>query len=576
MNIKDWVGGSDVVAIRHNEGLANSGLSDDQIESKVVDSLARQSKLKQFLLPVLLATTVMGAGCSTMPGGIAQQDSLTLDSDIPIELVQAQAEADAGLSEAEKWSQSFGDGSALRLQITEGYETYDEAVGTSSLIVVSQSDPNIKNILSELHPSVLPGASWDKSTPLNTIKANAEQMLYSMFMSEGDIQRVLVERALAQSSENPNVMCSGSVYGSPVVCFASNKLPRHYDSDKDINMPTHFGDEESNMMVMVHELTHALDHPDLKYKDLASVIQIEAMADITAAIYSASKTGNWDTLDHTIRTFRDSAPYDNSHESSPYLDQIKEHVSLSDLDEGMSISDARSHAMNFMRDISRSETMQRAMNEGIVAIAYRDHVVDGTPVEDLLKDTNTELALYAYQEDQVAGAKALLEKTGLNKLEGYLNHMNYKSLETDPLFANAALNNISMHAKAFGLEDVQVLVQQQQHHIDNGGALDVKVFADAMDLNIDYDSKHRLAANNKAVESEMKQVATTSDLEQFQSVKASAPESDRLMVMHGHAHGHEGHNHDQDALTVGQVSVSYADILKKKQGKEKVQSFGLQ
>ena len=463
MNLASWVKDKALSVVKHH----SPGGDLDKAEREVKE--ARPFRLESFekiAKPVLIATTIMvGFGAVTQ----------TYANPQVVDSVQSQAHQE------------------IRDEMSPGYTQFQDLAGSSSLTIVDKNDPNLENIIGATHVDLLPTIgqfSWmtnDQGAPMTPpLDAQADSIKDYIYQSMNSMDDNLAVAFVTNKTTNVGNLCV-------VQANYSEKV------NVDARLYVDFADAEAKLSVAAHELAHCQDVEAMDFSDIAAYRHAEALADMTAALVIASKTGNWDYLDYTETAYRVTSPQNITHYNVPIYEQMKKMVDLDGI-QPLTQKEAFEMANDLLDKMDLDSLNHQAYMDLHLKLGYNAATFHGKSLSDLGKEEQAFFKEELGVENQEQ-FMAAVEGYGEQKLEVYLDHVNYKSLESDALISKGFARHFSKHGKTFDNQEmVDYGMDLFKGNIgDNSQSMNVSEIATKFGFDIDFASKGRFESNQEKV-----------------------------------------------------------------------------
>lgn len=353
MSVQNWFKGSHAVRVDHGE--VTPGTDEDL--DRALEASQRRSKLVD---KVLGFDTIMGVGMSALVVTGAMYTAPLLDK---VEGLDS-ATPSSVVAQVEQAHKHMGAQSKLLHSIA----------GSERVTIISQDDPNLKDVVGSLGSDLLPSYR-PKSNVLSPYQSFSDTMADVALTNLKGVD--VAERFFALKKmqdpidkNNAHVINKGSE--SQHVCYAQLNAPEHYSINN--GMSVKLKSDISRVKIAVHELAHCMDLNDFHHDPITvngeqhsyEVLQGEAIADATAMLYLGSKTGGWDFYDNSTSFLREMSG-DVGHSTKAFLDQIKEKVDVTELDnlsikESFKLATEKYQELDFEASIESMNAMRTQKN----------------------------------------------------------------------------------------------------------------------------------------------------------------------------------------------------------------------
>jgi hypothetical protein len=204
---------------------------------------------------------------------------------------------------------------------------------------------------------------------------------------------------------------------------------------------------------------------------------MEVLGDMTSALMITSRTGNWDFVDNTLIPLRSLDRVDMDHETSGWVQSMRDQVDVSDLSP-MTQEQAFDMAQKLYEKMDYSQLKKASYIDFKMDGLYRDFMAEGkNPAPGIMNRGYIKEAKGVQTE---ADALKVVEQHGDAQLGLYMNHVQYRSMQNDAAVAPPLLAELAKHAEAFGNTALASAVQNQTAQWEAHGNINLKPIADAI------------------------------------------------------------------------------------------------
>lgn len=481
--IKDWLKNAQTTAIQH----------DASEPTPQPERYARARRMATFAAVAGLSVVMAASGVLNIANNTVQAAELVSQSGP----VATQQVPDAAANNPVR--------AQIQSLMGEHSHQLDHAVGHDKLVVVSQQDQNLPTIVQSLSSDLVPGItispdakiSPDHSDVQNHMIAKAQEMAGQS--SESMSKALYAEFARINDKDAHADFMTNTTTGQRVCYVKVGYDASHWQTGR--GLPFQMQDAEMQVAVTAHELAHCQDFNEVKVRDgngniKSPIHQMEVIADMTAALMITSKTGNWDYVDHTLIPFRTLDRTDIDHETSGWIQSMREQVDVGDL-KPMNQHEAFDMAQKLYGKMDYSQLRTNSFIDFKVDGMYRAFMEHGKdPVPGIM---NRGYLKEAKGVETEADAMNVVQQHGETQLGIYLNHIHYRSLQKDANVVPALLAEMGKHAEAFGNTTLNTAVQQQAAQWEQHGTINLQPLAKSVGAELNHVGMARFSDNGMAV-----------------------------------------------------------------------------
>lgn len=454
MSIKNWFGKSTVVRVDHGVQSPKTEADWEKIEATV----RRRTKFFEYGVAAGLAVFVASAGVQV---NNVLENVNGIDNKVSSEVAIDQA----------------------REQMGPKSQLLTALAGNERITVVSQDDQNLHEIIGSLNYEHLPDYRPDNKGPYQGLQNDFEDMAYTNFKGLEVSARYFALKYMQDptNKEKAHITRNQNELDESV-CFAQFNSPEKYDLSHGIRYNT--TPEASRVGTAVHELAHCMDlreyhHPKPESMNSAyTVLQGEVIADATAAIYLASKSGNWGMYDNTTALLRELAG-DVGHSTKVFVDQIKDNVAPESLGD-LTMKEAFQVAVDEYQKLDFESSID-AMNALRTKKSLFEQVLDG---HDKFLDVSSSPNAKQYWEENYgisdnASIREHMHEYSEGIFKRYLDHLSFTGSTTSADLASVIAFGEKL-SKAFDNEDLAKVVNDSRDKIKNNESVRLSDFAQTM------------------------------------------------------------------------------------------------
>lgn len=468
MKIGSWAEGKSCSVITHHSHQVKNA---NGVDKALRERATRVKSLKAYLNPatVALMLSMLATGCASTSNYQTVNNPLELSDRNNVSI-------DRSADDIHK---------NIKRNVTPGYQIEE---GSDTLTFIDVNDPNLEYIIQNADVKVLPNFNEKIHKLLSESIDNPDDMLRdSLIVNTQKMRDEKIASALGSNSNKLGKLCFFQA--------STNDKELVYNDQVAIS----FSSNEAKIAALGHEVTHCMDLRNLSQSPYHKSYK-EVLADFSGAILVASHTGNWDHLEHSSDVARVVDVYDGHHNTSRALNYFKDHVDLKDVS-ALSLTEAFNFAKEFIDNDMPFAQMHEAdahymnLNKGYENIASKDF-------DELTED---DFNKFSFHDESIgipdhSQNKKLFDEYGLKRIEKYLNHLNYKSLEKEEDFSYSLLYMMAKHGHAFGNDQLVEMAKQEYQRFNSEGYVNINGIAEALNLDVDFESKKRFEANNSKIE----------------------------------------------------------------------------
>lgn len=463
--LQTWLKGKSLTVAKQSLP-SETGFTGKEVEKQLANrefrlgNLIDKLKKNNLSKPILIATAFS-------IGGLASMSTYASDfSDMPVDRDQAHQE--------------------IRQEVSPGWDHLQRFGGSSDITIVDMDDPHLKQIIDATALELLPESK----------KPGAFKKMFSVLNSDEEIKRDSTLDHIKEKSKSP--VSLGTIDTSKLgkLCFIQDDLSHDtYLYGANADTPVSFADIELKMGIRSHETAHCLDNDSSSFTN--ATLKKEILADATSMLYMASQTGNWDYLDYSLETMRSlTTSYD--HSTLDFLKAIQDNVSLDDLSP-MTQQDAFEMAQTEVRKLSFYDIQKTNVLNQKYAEDYNNYLKG-----DLTWDSFEWDQADAYIEQGINSPEQFnqfMAEYGQQRIQDYLDHVSYKSLESNTTFAEAVIHKLKVYGDTFDNAEFQESAEQQAQILKSAGAINIADITEKTGLTVNFEPKERFQENMQSIQS---------------------------------------------------------------------------
>lgn len=494
MNTETWINGRNAVAIKHRSPQKNGDF--EQAQKDIARSNKYLDAFQKIAKPTLITTTMIVAGMSA-----------------------TSTFANPHVAHTEKVNQAHEE---IRAEISPGYDHLQNMAGHSKLTIIDKNDPNLYNIIQASDIEILPDLTYHQKFQEKGLWHSMVTDIANIFKSSDEIKR----------DETTNVlMTDPKTYGVAQGTNQKTELGRlcftQYGTEDYVvvnnGLAFSYKDIETKTGLAAHEVAHCQDMglPEHAHGDMKR----EILADLAAALLTASHTGNWNYLDHSIGALRIMHQHDPEHASHRFLDQLKADIDLESLKpltqkEAFVMAKQKFIYMDFHKIFDQT-SKDILLNKDYHYVITDDMAWDKLP-------WGSADSYFHHGITNEHEFNAAMEEYGNHKLETYLNHVNYKALEDDLTIVKGFFTYLNLHAKAFDDQVMIDVAKEQIDHFNEHGYINLNEIADTLGYTLDHEARENFFGNMKTMRSVYENYQPQTNL--YQGVSFKNPGSEALPI----------------------------------------------